>query len=417
MGVLAARRKKTRFLEVCICWGGIVPVVAAVPVSLEPGAPAGGFAEAPPLAFSLAEMTAGLEEEVGDQLAGLQGGFSTSMMYDSNVNQSPDTEDFPARGSMVATFSPSLQWSIANSAWTASLALNGGYDFNFGNQEYNGLNYSAAGSVGYDGGRWNIGGRFQESYNDGQNRYFAAKVSQFSHGFGLNGSFSLSPKTSLTSGWNSSWSDPGDGFGGSENHSLGVSAMWRYSPLLRVGPGIRWTRASGETQPGRDSVGPSLSLIYQLSRKVSLQGSLNMQYASYEQGGSDQFLAGGLTASYAFNRLWSFNLSLNRDAQADGSLNGGFRETTALRFGMSRKVRRARLALGLGYEHSGYTNSSQAEARPATDYTTADISLGMPVWGDRASASVFLRYKDSVSTELSRDWSGMQAGCSLNFRF
>lgn len=362
-------------------------------------------------------MSASIGNGLGEELRKFQVACSTLLMYDSNVGQSPDNAANPAQGSMVATVSPSLQWATENSAWTAGLSISAGYSLNFDNENYNGTDYSAAGSVGYDGGRWNLNGDFRESYNEGQNRYYGATVAQFGHGFGLGGAFILSPKTSLTAGWNSSWTEPDGGFGATESHSVNLAAMWRYSPLLQVGPGIGWTRDSGDTQQGRDSLGPSLKLVYQLSRKVSLSGNLQMQFASYDGGGSDHFMAGGLTAAYVLNQLWAFNLSLNRSANASGAVAEGFQETTGVRLGVSRKLLRATLGLGLGYEHSAYTTASQMEASPDTDYTTADLSLAMPVWKDHATGTVFVRYNDSASNNLTENWSGTQVGCSLNFKF
>jgi hypothetical protein len=181
------------------------------------------------------------------------------------------------------------------------------------------------------------------------NRYYRDAVAQSAYGAGIHLEFDFSPKTSLRTDWSSEWLDPDGSNGSTENHSWSGSAIWRYSRLLSFGPGVSWSRTSGDLQGARDAIGPTLSFEYQLSRKVALNGRTGIEWVDYENGGSDSAFTGALAANYRLNNLWSFNLGFVRGATADGSASGGFRETTAVRIGANRKVRRANAGLSLGY--------------------------------------------------------------------
>jgi hypothetical protein len=271
--------------------------------------------------------------------------------------------------------------------------------------------------VAYDGGRWDLVSRFRHAYADGVDRYYAASVSQFTYGVGLDGTYDLSPKTSLRASWDSSWTVPDGSFGRTENHVASLSALWRYSALLRFGPGIALKSVSGDLQQRRDSIGPMLSATYKLSRKVSIDGQVGLDITSYEAGGSDEFVSSRITALYELNRLWSFNASFIRAAEADGSIAGGFRETTGFRLGVNRRIRRMSAELGLGYEHSAYPVPDGSAARADVSYLTTDLSLSFPVWPDRATGQVFLRQQHSGSDDVMRDWAAIQVGLSLSFNF
>jgi len=84
---------------------------------------------------------------------------------------------------------------------------------------------------------------------------------------------------------------------------------------------------------------------------------------------------------------------------------------------VNRRVGRASLALALGYDHTTYLQSQDLSAKPGIDYLTSSLSLSMPLIGDRMSASIFGRYHESVSDEISQSWNGFQTGCSLSYQF
>lgn len=387
-----------------------VPLVAQeVPISPTAASLESGYAS------DLLDSFPGLPGE--ELVSGLRLGAGLTFFHDTNPGQAPGTSEDPEDGSAALTFAPTLSWLGENTRWRSELSAKAGYNEYLDGGQYSGGNYSFAGSTAYDGGRWDLVARFRHAYADGVNRYYAASVSQMSYGAGMEGSYELSPKTSLRVSWDSSWSVPDGGFGATENHVSSISALWRYSPRLRFGPGVALKSASGDIQERRDSVGPMMTVAYDLSRKISIQGTLGIDVTRYEYGGDDAFVSSRISAEYELNRLWSFNTSFIRSAEADGSLAGGFRETTGIRFGVNRKIRRVTAALGLGYEHSDYLGSDGESARDDVDYVTGDLSLSFPLWADHATGMVFLRNQQSGSDDLSRDWDAIQTGLSLSLTF
>ncbi len=341
---------------------------------------------------------------------------ASSLFYDSNISQAPADGLYPEETDFILSVSPSIEWNKRNSVWNFGLGCSASYNEYLDHSDFSGLDYGFSGNAGYNAGNLDLATSFRQSFNQGANRYYGASVATQSYGFSTTASYVVSRKTSLVASWNSSWSSPDEGFGATENHSLGLSAMWRYSPLLQFGPGLRLARASGDYQNDRDSWGPTISVNYRLTRKVSLNGSLGLDVVNYD-GESDNGCSGNIGAVYNLNRFWGFDLAFNKDVTADGSLPGLFRDTTGVRIGVNRKIRHATARLGLGYEHAAYTGGSGSVLPSALDYATVDCSLSMPVFKDAASATVFLRYQDNASDDLNRDWNGFQLGCSIGYQF
>lgn len=376
---------------------------------------ASGFAA--PLPGALLSSSGPLTDDAVGLLSGFSSSCGASAYYDSNIGQRAGTAADPKLDDFILSISPSLQWIRGTSTWNLSVAASGSYQHHLEDSDYDSMNRSFSASGSYLAGRLKLGGNVRQSFSEGSNRFYGEVIRQSSYGIGLTAAYEISPKTSLVSSFNSSWNEPDSGLGATENQSANLSAMWRYSPLLRFGPGLGYSSASGDLQSARSTFGPTLSADYQLSRKVSLNGRVGLDSASSGDAGTNQTVSSSLQASYQLNRLWGFNASMSRGIQADGASSGVFREDTALRFGVNYQVRRVSAAVGLGYVHSTFLAPSDSIQSPAIDYLSLDTSLSFPFSGDRASATIFFRYNESVSDSEARDWDGFQTGVSVNYRF
>lgn len=357
------------------------------------------------------------ESSGGDLLDGLQLASLLTFLYDTNPGQAPGTQDAPEEGSAALIVMPTLSWIGESRRWRTELNAKAGLSEYLKHAEYSGASYSIGATAEYDGGRWDLVSRFRHAYTDGVNRYYADSVSQVSYGAGMDVSFDLSPKTSISFLWDSSWTLPDGDYGETESHVGSVSALWKFSSLLRFGPGIAIKTTGGEIQQSRDSVGPMISAVYQVSKKVSITGVVGMDFTEYDDGNDDTYLSSRLIGNYEINRLWSLNLAFVRSAEADGSVGAGFRETTGVRVGVQRKIRRITAGLGVGFEHSDYLNSAGRSARADVDYFTGDLSLSFPIWNDRMTGAVFLRGQESGSEDVTRDWQAIQSGLSFSLKF
>lgn len=342
---------------------------------------------------------------------------SCLLYYDSNLGLSPGTEEFPTQGGIVAICSPAIIWHRSASGVTVGLSAQGGLNQYFDHSEFNGGNYRIGGDVEYDGGRWDLKANFQQGFTEGVNRFYGDAMAQYLYGSGASLEYRISPKTELDAAWSSSWVEPDGGYSSTESHSLELSAIWRYSPLLRFGPGIRMRSDSGEMVEDRGTLGPVMSVQYALSRKLALTGRIGFDFVKYSSGSRDHFVSGEMGLSYSPSRPWSVTFSVFRDVVADGAVGGGFREATAVKLGVNREIRNAMVGVNLSYEHDRFSGGSGDSSRAPVDFVLAGLNLDVPVFHDHAKFSTFFRFQQSVSDDLTRDWDGIQTGCGLTFDF
>ncbi len=403
--------------------------VQAASVSL-PSSPS-GFSTLPtaPNGFSGAVATldtgSGLESRI---LEGVTIVTSLAMTYDSNITQSPGLAEFPVEDDAFLTLGGAVKYLSKASELTFGGDYHGSYSQYFQNADYSGFSQGASLTANYEVGRFRLSGAFGADYNRGANRnYGSVVVDQTTIRSSLAGRYLLSPKTSLAGNFSQSFTTSSGGFNETQYYDLGASALWKYSPLTEVGPGIRYTYTSDGTGDGRTSIGPTVSLNYKLSSKVSLNSRLGMDFATYEDGASaDPTFSTSMALNYRASRLWGMNLSLYRDTQADPRVSGGYYEVTALRIGYNRKIQRATLNLGMSYETTSYTlpvftgvvsgNDPIPTAQPDRDYFSLDGSLGMLIFGNSSYASVFVRYNDQSGGGLG-SWDSFQTGISISRNF
>lgn len=378
---------------------------------LPPPGPLGGFSNAP-AALSLGR---GLDR---DLLDGFSLSASLSGTYDSNPSQGYATSGSTNEGDFIVTPGVGFSYRSLSSDWTFGADYSGSYSEYFEQSELSGYNQSSGAMVNYEGGPLSASLNVGFDFGSGANRYYGAVVDELSVDYGLSARYRISPKTSLTASLSQAFtSASGDNSSDTDSFSFDASALWRYSALTEFGPGIRYTSETGES--GRTSIGPTLSMNYKLAQKVSLTSQVGMDFAQYEDGGSsDPSLTASIGLNYQASRLWGMNLSLYRGTQANRTTAGGFDEITSLSLGYNRKIRRATLNLGVSYE----TNVAEipdngATDRPDTDYLNYSSSLSMPLFGGKATGSVFFNYINQSGDTNSGSGDSTQTGFSLGWNF
>lgn len=378
--------------------------------SMLPGAPAGASAGS--------GSVAALGENILD-------GFTVTTTlagtYDSNITQSPGPPLGPIEDDFILSLGGRVDYLSKSSDWTFGGGYRGSYNEYLSNSEFSGYNQGGGVVVNYEGGRFSASFTGGITLDQGSNRnYSSAFVKQTSYTAALNARYRLSPKTSLQGNIGETFTTASGGnFEDTESFDIGASALWKYSPLTELGPGLRYTYRSGSSQTGRTSIGPTLTVNYKLSSKVALNSRVGMDFASYQDGGSaDPTFAASIGLNYEASKLWGMNLSLYRDTQADTSLAGAYTEVTSLRLGYHRKVRRATLNLGAGYDMNRSERPSVAGggAGDDRDFFTVDGSLGMPIFKNTSYGSVYFRYGDQSSSSTD-SWDAFQMGFSIGRRF
>jgi hypothetical protein len=349
-------------------------------------------------------------------------GFSASLTgtYDTNPSQGFGPVEDAGEGDFFVTLGGTAAYRSIASTWTYGANYSGSYSQYFNQTDLSGYNQSAGASLNYEGGPLSAGLNVGIDFGSGANRYYASVVDEISYNYSLNARYRYSPKTSLTGDLSQRFtSASGNNNSDTDSLDLGAAALWQYSPRTEFGPGIRYTVRSGDSGQDRTSIGPTLTVNYELAKKVSLNSRIGMDFVEFEDGESgDPSWSTSVGLNYRASRLWGMNLTLLRDAQASYSAAGQFEEVTALRLGYNRRIRRASWTLGLGWETRTADNpdSTAAATRPDLDYLTLDTALGMPVFADTCNASIFMRYSDQ-SGDANQSWDSFQAGFGISRSF
>ena len=393
-------------------------LVITLPVFLLPSAVAGQDLEAPlvaaPSGFS--ELPTGVLPAGNQFLEGIAYSVSTAYTYDSNLFQGSGKPGSPIEDDIILSFSPGIAYRTQGSTWTLGLAGSLNYSSFMDHEDLGGLGYNTTVDFAYSRKPLNIVASLGYGLEQGVNRnYGSAYVENERFNGSLRVSYVLSAKTSLEARLGQSTSVPDGSFTTTESANFDITAMWKATPLVTVGPGIGWHWRGGDTQSTRSSVGPLVRLTYRLSQKVALDGSFGVDFAEFgATGRSDTSFSNQLGINYQASSLWGMNLSLSQGTEADGASAGNFRETMAWRIGINRRIRRAVLGLGLSYESNESVTPTGAGGEGERDYLRFDSSLSMPVFWQRAQAATFVSWNQESG---SREWDGVRFGVSLSASF
>ncbi len=413
-------------LLVCVCGGAWMLGVSLQAATVSTPTAPSGFSALPtaPNGFSSSPTVAPATGGEGRLLDGFTFTTSLGMTYDSNVTQSPGPPLAPVETDFFINLGGSVNYLSKASRLTFGGNYHCMYNQYFSQTDFSGFNQGAGVTANYDGGNFTITGQAGVEFNHGANRnYGSALVDQTAYNVGLSARYRLSPKTSITGDFSDSFSTTSGSFSQTQNVTLGAAALWKYSALTEFGPGVRTTYSSQGNGGGRTSIGPTLSMNYKLSTKVSLNSQVGMNFASYENGGTaDPTVSALIALDYKASRLWGLNFSLFKDTQADSATAGLYSNITSVRLGYHRKIRRATLNLGLNYDTNTYTvapasgSAPPPAAAPDRNFYSLDASLGMLILGNTSYASIFVRYNNQENGRAST-WDGFQSGISINRSF
>ena len=288
---------------------------------------------------------------------------------------------------------------------------------------FNITNYSFGLNGGYQSTRTKL--LFNAGYasTGGVNRFVGDLFEQTSVSSRLKGEYSISPKTSLEFSMNqSSQESETSGFADIFSTTFLVAGLWQATPLIRLGPGFRYGLRTAEVGgPIQDQeftvVGPALRLDYKLSTKVNLTSNMGLGFADTPSG-DDELLNFRVGLNYRASSLWGLNLSMIRDTQATLFEGGGFDQVSSYRFGYTRKIRSARLNLGVSYEDRAPQGVTQVVAAfRDSSYLNYSASLDLPIFGDVVDLSLNLAWRDFDSSDTLQSWNGLQSGLSLAWSF
>ena len=377
-----------------------------------PVVPSSGFS-GPPLAL----LPLGRSSD--SILGGFGFGVNLSETYDSNVTQSSGVGGIPKSDDFITSLGGSLSYMSQARVWTFGGTYTGAYNWYANNTDFDGYSQSGIVTANYEGAKLSASLVLGVSSGRGGNRYYG--LSSFVDQTYINGSIAAryvySAKTVFTTNIDHSFTTADGPFSDTTYGSVGFAALYRYSPLTEIGPGIRFTRQNGGGSNTRISVGPTLNVNYRYSSKLSLTSQLGLNFDDYSKiGSSDASVSASIGLNYQASPLWGMDLTIFRDAQADPSVPNSFLETTDIRLGYHRKIRRADLGLGVSYTIGDAANPQVVGSLPDRDYYSIDGSIGMRIFKDTTSASIFVRYSDQISDRFN-SFDSYQTGFLLSRSF
>lgn len=368
-----------------------------------------------PSGFSSSTSLFSLAEGKSKQFEGLDLSLGFSGRYESNVTQvaSDKEQDW------VYTPKIDIGYLLGNSRWNLSARGNYAYESYQERDDFSGANYSFTLSGGYQSQKLNTSLDLGLSSASGINRIAGGFIEQKSFKSGLSSTYRLSGKTSLDFSWNqTSTESRTQDYGDTSSVTAGLSAMWQATPLISVGPGIRYGVRTGYDEEEFTVVGPTVRFDYELSTKVALNSSFGMDRSDSPYSRDDSQLNWAIGLNYRASSLWGFNLQAIQDTQATLSTGGGFSQVASYKLSHWRKIRKAQVEVAVTYEDRSSTDTrSAAGVTRDVEYLTFSAAVRLPVFRERADMSFYVRQREQTSKNVDLSWDGVQTGLDFTYRF
>ncbi|MDB4360800.1 hypothetical protein N9Z46_01630 [Akkermansiaceae bacterium] len=377
----------------------------------------GSFLRLPPGFYEAAGSELGNynESNAGDFLLKLR----LMSQYDSNVRQQNSTGPLPVISDVLVQ--PTLEGSY--NIRTSSLQL--GATCELGRRIFLETNDFAANFYSLDLlGKVNSG-RLRAAFKTGYdhdarfNRFAEAFLEQDILSSSAKISYKMSGKTSAELYWRQRSSQSRtEGFGDTDGITFRAAALWRTSPRVSLGPGFRYGSRTGFKSIQYTLAGPVLRFDYKLTTKVYFTSTFGRSYSD-SLTANERLANWDIDLNYNLSERTRFVLGLARDTRATLAIEGGFAEITSYTLMLDRKIRTARLTLGVKYIGRETIGQSGITARlnnlRSLDY---ELSLAYPFGGKRSSLALNLVWQD-VQRPNNRlgSWDGLQAGFSVERRF
>jgi len=233
--------------------------------------------------------------------------------------------------------------------------------------------------------------------------------------------YRLSGKTSLLATWeHSNTSNDIFGFNDTSSWTLGLSALWRATGKMNLGPGIRYGVRSVDSGADLTVIGPTLRVNYDLLNKVSLRSSIGLDIIDSPFTDSRTRFNWSIGVGYRASSLWGLDFNLVRDSEASFTRGTGYDETTALQLSYWRKIRCAKLTLSAAYQMRSSLDRNLASGLEDrdSDYFTLSARYSRPIFRERATIDFDFSYMNFESDNVFSDsWNGIQLGCGIHYSF
>jgi len=358
----------------------------------------------------------------GGLLDGLSLSATLSGTYDSNPSRGFGIANDDGEGDFFMTLGGSIGYqTVGGGDWTFGGRYSGSYSEYFDQSDLSGFGQNLSVFATYQGGPLTVTTTAGLNFGSGANRYYESVVDELSLSLGVNARYAYSAITSFTGFASTSFVMPGgSSHSDTQSYNFGGSMLWRYSPLLEFGPGIRIGMETGDSQEDRVTYGPTLTANYKATDMISLSGVIGLDFVDFEDSGTDgPEVSGSLIVSYRPSDIWGMSLAVGSGTQSDPGAFGNFTQTTFIRLGYNRTLPFATWNAGVSFEQSDseVPERTAAVGRGDRDYFSIDSSLSMPLFADTCTGSLFVRYSDQSASNTNDGFDSFQLGFSISRSF
>lgn len=256
-------------------------------------------------------------------------GLGLSGVYDSNLylSESDEIDDFSL------LLSPSVRYSSAppgGALWILNASYAPVIRRYLDQDDLDGLDHAAQVALGYDGPVTRFSTNAGYSRAQQANRFIGGQTETEQHSLAFSAGHILSGLTSLAMDFSHSTSET-TGFSGSEVETTvaSVSVLWDATPLVKVGPTMRFSQRTSGSLGDSESIGLLATVDYALTGVTKLGASAGLETVSATRDGdSGTSFTGGISLSYRPPDLpWSASAELAyggvRQASAGSRYGGG----------------------------------------------------------------------------------------------
>jgi hypothetical protein len=235
---------------------------------------------------------------------------------------------------------------------------------------------------------------------------------------GIDGSYQIAPRTSLSASLTASMSDyDSDSIEGSEIYTAYIGGYWSATERFSVGPAIRYATTKSDNTGTRDSWEFLMQTQYRLREKIQLAASLGVEYStnSREEGDGSIGMTGSLNASYAISEKLGWvgsirYITVPSPSDVDYVVNNLMISTA-----LNRQLLAGSVGLGLDLNFANYE-----QVGSVSTILEDDNSMSMFLSYDRQFFLERLNFNSRILYAINsgqEDWSQVQVSIGLGVQF
>lgn len=352
---------------------------------------------------------------------GLKGGFAYGLgmqtIYDSNLFlQKDDPED------EVSTVL--LPWAsyTTDPEGGAKFSVDANYHpalrAYLNNPDLNGVDQSADITLSYVGSKLGVTAYSRYSELSGTDRLTGQFVTGALLNNGIQGTYQIAPRTSVSAHWAAAVSDYGSSsLEGAEIYTVEVGGYWAATERFNLGPGVRYTLSESANTGSRDAWAVFMQARYQVGERIQVSGTLGFEYANSSRDAEESTLGltGNLAASYAINELWAWRSVIQYVTVPSPTYTNYVVNNVLISTGVSRILLRATVDTGLDVNFSSY----QGVGPVGTDLEDEN-NIGVYVAYRRKLFSERLDFESKIRYAVNKgqvDWEQLQVFAGLEIKF